>query len=135
MTVTAKALWYIESHLSGDVSLDAIADAVGVSRFHLSRAFGLTVGCSLAAYVRGRRLAEAARELMKGAPDILTVALDSGYGSHEAFTRAFRQQFGVTPDAVCTRGDVAALDLMEPIRMTDPRTGLGGFEIWVPIKT
>ena len=31
---------------------------------------------------------------MKGAPDILSVALDVGYGSHEAFTRAFREQFG-----------------------------------------
>jgi AraC family transcriptional regulator len=122
MTVTAKALWYIESHLSGDVSLDAIADAVGVSRFHLSRAFGLTVGCSLAAYVRGRRLAEAAKVLAGGAPDILAVALDAGYGSHEAFTRAFRQQFGVTPDEARAGGNAGALDLMEPIRMTDTKT-------------
>jgi AraC family transcriptional regulator len=122
MIVTAKALWYIESHLSGDVSLDAIADAVGVSRFHLSRAFGLSVGCSLAAYVRGRRLAEAAKALVNGAPDILTVALDAGYGSHEAFTRAFRQQFGLTPDEVRTHGDVGTLDLREPIRMTDSKT-------------
>jgi AraC family transcriptional regulator len=46
-------------------------------------------------YVRGRRLTEAAKVLSDGAPDILTVALDAGYGSHEAFTRAFRDQFGV----------------------------------------
>jgi AraC-like DNA-binding protein len=54
MTVTAKALWYIESHLSGDVSLDAIADAVGVSRFHLSRAFGLTVSAASRSGCRSR---------------------------------------------------------------------------------
>lgn len=119
MSVTTKALWYIESHLSGDLSLDAIADVVGVSRFHLSRAFGITVGCALASYVRSRRLSEAARRLANGAPDILTVALDTGYGSHEAFTRAFRQQFGLTPDELRERADVRGLDLMEPLRMND----------------
>jgi AraC family transcriptional regulator len=96
VSVTSKALRYIESHLSGDLSLDAIADAVGVSRFHLSRAFGLTVGSALASYVRARRPSQAARTLVAGPRDILTVALDAGYGSHEAFTRAFRQHFSLT---------------------------------------
>src|SRR5215467_12511463 len=96
VSVTGRALWYIESHLSGDLSLEAVADVVGVSRFHLSRAFGLIVGCSLGSYIRARRLTVAARALAGGAPDILSVALDTGYGSHEAFTRAFRQHFGLT---------------------------------------
>jgi AraC family transcriptional regulator len=38
VSVTDRAVWYIESHLSGNLTLDTIADAVGVSRFHLSRA-------------------------------------------------------------------------------------------------
>jgi len=117
--VTNKAIWYIESHLSGDLSLDAIADAVGVSRFHLSRAFSVTSGCGLASYVRARRLSVAARSLLDGAPDILTVALDTGYGSHEAFTRAFRQQFGLTPDELRARGHAGGLDLQEPMSMND----------------
>jgi AraC-like DNA-binding protein len=37
MSVSAKALWYIESHLGGDLSLESIAQDVGVSRYHLSR--------------------------------------------------------------------------------------------------
>jgi AraC family transcriptional regulator len=122
VSVTAKALWYIESHLSGDLSLDAIAEVAGVSRFHLSRAFGLSVDSSLASYVRGRRLTEAARRLGAGAPDILSVALETGYGSHEAFTRAFRQQFGLTPDHVRAQAHVRGLDLQEPIRMSDNTT-------------
>ena len=56
------------------------------------------------AYVRARRLSEAARALAAGAPDILSVALDWGYGSHEAFSRAFRDQFDLTPEAVRARG-------------------------------
>jgi AraC family transcriptional regulator len=99
----AKALWFIESHLDKDITLDDVAEASGVSRFHMSRAFGEMLNCSVMQYVRARRLSDAARRLAGGAPDILTVALDAGYGSHEAFTRAFRDQFGLTPEQVRER--------------------------------
>jgi AraC family transcriptional regulator len=115
VTVTSKALWYIESHIDGDLSLDAIARAAGVSRFHLSRAFAATAGLSLGTYTRARRLSEAAKNLSAGAPDILALALDSGYGSHEAFTRAFRQHFGVTPEQF--RSSPIPISLQEPLRM------------------
>jgi AraC family transcriptional regulator len=117
VSVTSNAVWYIESHLSGDLSLEAVADVAGVSRFHLSRAFSVTTGFGLAAYVRARRLSEAARTLAAGAPDILAIALDTGYGSHEAFTRAFRQHFGVTPEALRERATLTGLDFREPITM------------------
>jgi AraC family transcriptional regulator len=117
VSVTAKAIWYIESHLNGDLSLDAIADAAGVSRFHLSRAFAASKGCSLAGYLRARRLSEAAKALADGAPDILTVALDARYGSHEAFTRAFRQQFGLTPEELRSQARTVRIKLQEAIRM------------------
>ena len=51
VSVSTKALWYIESHLSGELSLEAIAGVVGVSRFHLSRVFAVSTGSSLAGYV------------------------------------------------------------------------------------
>ena len=84
-----KALWYIESHFGQEITLDVLAETVGVSRYHLSRAFGLATGSSVMQYVRARRLTKAARSLAAGAPDILAVALDAGYGSHEAFTARF----------------------------------------------
>src|SRR5438477_12545997 len=93
MNPVGKALWYIESHFAGEISLDEIAKISGVSRFYLTRAFGEATGHSVMSYVRGRRLTAAARSLSNGASDILMVALDTGYGSHEAFTRAFRDQF------------------------------------------
>ena len=111
----AKTVWLIESSLDRDVSLDDIAQAAGMSRFHLTRAFGQSLGRSVMQYMRGRRLSEAARQLACGAPDILAVALDAGYGSHEAFTRAFRDEFGVTPTEFRNRPDLAKL--LEPIRM------------------
>jgi AraC family transcriptional regulator len=112
----AKAIWYIEFRSGDPIDLDAIAESTGLSRFHLTRAFGEVTGHSVMRYLKARRLTEAARALAAGAPDILHVALESGYGSHEAFTRAFRDQFGVTPESVRTQASVDGLDLVEAIR-------------------
>ena len=123
MQPVEKALWFVEGHLADDLALDEIAGVAGVSRFHLVRAFGAATGRSVMRYVRARRLSEAARGLAGGAPDILEVALDAGYGSHEAFTRAFRDQFGATPEQVRGRACVRHLPLVEPIRMDGSLSG------------
>lgn len=117
MSVTAKALWYIESHLGADLSLECMAQDVGVSPYHLSRAFSTSTGYGIAFYVRCRRLSNAAKALSDGAPDILSVALDAGYASHEAFTRAFRQHFGITPEEARAQRPITDLNILEPIRM------------------
>ena len=117
MNPAQKALWYIESHLAEALSLDEIAAIGGVSRFHMVRAFAAATGFSVMRYVRARRLSKAARGLAAGAPDILSLALDADYSSHEAFTRAFRDHFGVTPEAVRTAACLDRLKLQEPIVM------------------
>jgi AraC family transcriptional regulator len=117
MNPAQKALWFIESHLADALTLDEVAAIAGISRFHLVRAFGAATGLSVMRYVRARRLSEAARALADGAPDILSVALDADYGSHEAFTRAFRDHFGVTPEAVRGSAQLDNLQLREPITM------------------
>ncbi|MDF0492487.1 helix-turn-helix domain-containing protein [Bradyrhizobium yuanmingense] len=117
MNPAQRALWYIESHLAEPMTLDEIAAISGVSRFHIVRAFAAAVGLPVMRYVRARRLTEAARSLAKGAPDILSLALEADYGSHEAFTRAFRDQFGTTPEAVRAAACVNQLRLQEPILM------------------
>lgn len=114
-----KAVWYVESRLAEPVSLDAAAAVAGLSRFHLSRSFAQVVGRSLAAYWRARRLTEAAKALAAADGAILDVALAHGYGSHEAFTRAFRDVFGVTPETVRMRRSLETLPLMEPFVMSD----------------
>ena len=119
MNPVGKALWFIESHFAQEITLDEIAEIGGVSRYHMSRVFGLATGHSVMRYVRGRRLTEAARCLASGARDILAVALDAGYGSHEAFTRAFRDQFGLTPETIRAQGNLDNIKLMEPIKMDE----------------
>ena len=122
MNPAQKALWFIESHLAEALTLDEVAAIGGVSRFHMVRAFAAATGLSVMRYVRARRLSEAARALASGAPDILTLALDADYGSHEAFTRAFRDHFGVTPEAVRNAKHLDHIKLQEPIPMDSTLT-------------
>ncbi|HSZ74107.1 MAG TPA: AraC family transcriptional regulator [Rhizomicrobium sp.] len=124
MQLTARALWTIERNFGSDLTLRSIAEACGVSPFHLAHAFGATTGKSVMSYVRGRRLTEAARALADGAPDILSIALVSGYASHEAFTRAFRDQFGTTPETVKRNASLSSLPLVQPIELTEGKPAM-----------
>jgi len=117
MTATEKANWFIEAHFAEPITLESIAEACNVSPYHLARLFSVATGCSVMRYVRQRRLTEAAKALAAGAPDILAVALEAGYNSHEAFTRAFRDRFGLTPEALRSNGSLENISLTEPQRM------------------
>ncbi len=116
-----KALWFVESHSREPITLDTISQACGVSKFHLSRAFTAVTGSPIMRYLRSRRLSIAAHRLADGASDILDVALEAGYASHEAFTRAFHSQFGIVPERVRSRGTTYGIDLTEA--MSVPRDG------------
>jgi AraC family transcriptional regulator len=119
MNPAERALWFVESHFAREISLDEVAAVGGVSRYHMTRAFGAATGMSVIAYAKARRLSEAAKKLAQGAPDILSVALEAGYGSHEAFTRAFRDQFGVTPEQLRQGRILDNIQFVEPIAMAD----------------
>ncbi len=115
MTPVQKALWYIENQFDEPFSLDDVACASGVSRYHLIRAFGKATNISVMQYVKRRRLTEAAKSLASSDQDIISVAITAGYQSHEAFTRAFRSEFGLQPSRVRNCGGLSKLSLLEPI--------------------
>ncbi|HYG59373.1 MAG TPA: AraC family transcriptional regulator [Symbiobacteriaceae bacterium] len=94
--VTA-AIAYIEAHLKEPFSLRDLAQAAGYSPFHFHRLFLAITGETPAAFIRRRRLTESARELAEPGKRALDVALAYQYDSQEAFIRAFRRHFGVTP--------------------------------------
>src|ERR1700677_4690866 len=120
MSLTNRALWVIERNLHQELTLAAIAQACEVSRYHLAHAFGSATGRSVMDYARGRRLSEAARALRAGAPDILTVALEAGYASHEAFSRAFRAQFGLTPEELRRKASLDGIALVNVMHLPAP---------------
>lgn len=92
-----QAITYLESRLTTSTSVEEAAAAVGYSRPHFSRLFLAVTGITPVAYLRKRRLTEAARELATSSKSILDIALDYQFQSQEAFTRSFKQEFGVSP--------------------------------------
>ncbi len=116
MPLTNQVLFMIERNLNRNLNLGELAKSCGVSRFHLAHAFGEMTGFSVMEYVRRRRLSSAACALASGAADILDVALEAGYNSHEAFSRAFKIEFGATPDQVRTAESTDGLVLLEPLK-------------------
>lgn len=94
-----NAMDLIEDRLPGEVSLEELARAAGCSAFHLQRMFPYLTGLTLADYLRRRRLSLAAMELADGRR-VTDVALECGYDSPTAFTRAFKALHGVAPSKV-----------------------------------
>ena len=81
------------------LALRALAERLGYSEFHTTRKFKEVSGMPLRDYLRRRKLAFALKEVRDTNRSILDIALDHGFSSHEAFTRAFKAAYGVTPSA------------------------------------
>jgi len=92
---------HMDRHLFEPLRLADLAELAAMSRFHFERVFAGYAGETPLARVRRLRLARARQQLERGdAGTVLSLALACGYDSHEGFTRAFRQQFGVVPSGV-----------------------------------
>ena len=100
----SSVVTWIEQQLDQSLTLESVAARVGLSPYHFSRLFTARMGRSVMAYVRGRRLVRGARRLCDE-PDLKLVdlAFDCGFESQEAFTRAFKRLFGVSPRPVPQR--------------------------------
>ncbi|MCL2545057.1 MAG: helix-turn-helix transcriptional regulator [Clostridia bacterium] len=81
------------------LTLRTIARESGYSEFHMTRKFKDLSGTSLRAYLRGRRLAFALIDVRDTAKNLLDIAVDYGFSSHEAFGRAFKATYGIPPSA------------------------------------
>jgi AraC family transcriptional regulator len=121
MDPVQQVVWLVETQMGSNPSVQRLSRETGLSRFVISRLFADATGKTVAAYLRGRRLTQAAKLLVDSEMTVLRIADAIGYGSHEAFTRAFRREFGATPEAIRRSRDIASMMLTEPIRMTAPQ--------------
>ncbi|HTO06593.1 MAG TPA: AraC family transcriptional regulator [Myxococcota bacterium] len=120
MTIQARFLRsvaYIEQHLLSPLSLPDVAKQAGFSPPYFSRLFRALTGEPFAAYLRRRRMTVAAERLADGARELRLVdlALDCGYDSQEAFTRAFKRTFGRPPGAFRARPVTWSAPFRRPI--------------------
>jgi AraC family transcriptional regulator len=97
-------LAFAASRLDEDVSLDALARSAGLSLFHLHRVFARAAGETPKQYTLRLRVDRAAALLLTTRESVLRIALDCGFQSHEAFSRAFKRRFGMSPTAYRKRG-------------------------------
>lgn len=92
-----EAMTHIEKNLQGEVDVRHLARIAGTSEYHLRRMFSALAGIPLSEYVRRRRLTKAANEVLSGRSSLLDIATRWGYGSNEAFARAFKAMHGTGP--------------------------------------
>ena len=95
--VTELIKAYVKAHLQESITASDIAKAAGYSQYHATRLFKAETGQSPFDYIRGQRLIHSAYALRHGKPRVIDVALDFVFDSHEGFTRAFSNAFGITP--------------------------------------
>lgn len=105
MIGTLNALVDLVERSSGEeIDVAAFAREHATTEYHLRRMFSALAQMPLSEYVRRRRMTLAGADLAAGAPDLLTVAVRYGYGSVEAFGRAFRAVHGTGPAEVRRHG-------------------------------
>ncbi len=116
-----RVVEHIHDHPDGDLSLDALADVAALSRFHFHRIWTAMTGEPLAQTIRRVRLYKAAAELVKGHAPLAQVAAECGYRDQSAFTRAFRQAFGLTPGDYRKRGRAIPPTWQQRLERSDMR--------------
>ncbi len=88
---------YILAHYQEEITLQDLARAALYSPWHALRAFTELIGRTPFEYLRWVRLTEAARKLRETNKSVLDIALESAFGSHEGFTKAFSRTFAISP--------------------------------------
>ncbi|HEX8867524.1 MAG TPA: AraC family transcriptional regulator [Lentzea sp.] len=97
-----EAMTRIEADLDGEVDVKVLARIAGTSEYHLRRMFSALAGIPLSEYIRRRKLTRAASEVLSGQDSLLDIAVKWGYGSNEAFARAFKAMHGTGPQEART---------------------------------
>ena len=92
-----RAVEYIEAHLNENIGLRDVAGEIGYSYYHMTRLFSSVLGESAGRYIQRRRLYQASGQLLRSGRSVIEIALDSGFASPEAFSRAFKAAFGSSP--------------------------------------
>jgi|SRR6266498_2312773 len=111
-TCIQDVMRYIREHINEPLDREMLAAIAGFSVPHFHRVFTAHVGESAISYVRRLRLERAGHKLRMGAVNITEVALAAGYDTHAAFSKAFKQQFGLSPSEFRQLGCRAATQLL-----------------------
>ncbi|MYV49460.1 AraC family transcriptional regulator [Streptomyces sp. SID2888] len=113
-----QAMEHIECHLGQVIEVDELARIAATSEYHLRRMFSALAGMPLSEYIRRRRLTLAGAEVLAGRETLLEIAVRYGYGSGEAFARAFRAMHGIGPGEARRTGATLSSQSRMAFRLT-----------------
>jgi len=99
-----EMILYVQEHLEQRMSLEELASVAGYSPFHVHRIFHAYVGETLGTYIQRLRMGKALDALINSLKPITDIALQSGYQTPAAFSKAFKQLFRTTPSQVRKTG-------------------------------
>lgn len=88
---------YIRDYNDDALTLHSLSCSLGYSQYYTTRKFKEISGMQFRHYLRHRKLAFALKEVRDSTKSLLDIAIDYGFSSHEAFTRAFKEAYGITP--------------------------------------
>lgn len=95
-----ESIKIIENNIEEPIFISDLADKIGFSTYYFSNLFKGITGISPKSYILGRKLTLSASDLIQSDVKIIDIAFKYGFGSHEAYTRAFQRIFGLTPFTV-----------------------------------
>ncbi|MFF4100913.1 GyrI-like domain-containing protein [Streptomyces sp. NPDC001903] len=113
-----QAMEHIERHLDQAIEAEELARIAATSEYHLRRMFSALAGMPLSQYIRRRRLTLAGAEVLAGRETLLDIAVRYGYGSGEAFARAFRAMHGIGPGEARRTGAALSSQSRMAFRLT-----------------
>lgn len=105
----------IEENLRKDITVSSLSGDFGFSPYYFSRLFKGVTGYNLKDYILGRKISEACRDIQGSDRTIVDIALDYGFGSHEAFGRAFCRITGLNPSEIRKGRSPEPGDLLSPL--------------------
>ena len=95
--ILQKAMEYAQKNYATINSLDEVAEAIFVSKYHLCHLFSKCVEVSFNSYLTKIRLKNASEKLLKSSDSISKIAMDTGFSTSAYFCQVFKKEFGVTP--------------------------------------
>lgn len=101
-----KVVAYINDHLDESLDLKTLAEVAALSEFHFHRVFKALKGESIGAHISRLRIEAAARLLRYSALSIEDIAFNIGYEAPAALSKAFKNQYGITPTQYRTNKDI-----------------------------